>query len=42
MCLITFQIPLHKGGELLVVKLSKSKVVSDKKTRKKVQLALTG
>ena len=42
MCLITFQIPLHKCGKLLVVKLSKSKVVSDKKTRKKVQLALTG
>lgn len=34
-CLLTFQIPLHKGGNLLVVKLSKSKVFSDKRKRKK-------
>ena len=41
-CLITFQIPLHKGRKLLVVKLSKSKVVSDTKTRKKSTITLTG
>ena len=34
-CFITFQIPLHKCGKLLVVKSSKSKVLIDKKTRKK-------